>query len=155
MNQKRCRTMNQKETKHIINMWQICRQTDNLRQTTSFSAVHWKFTLARGTPTFRALPRTSSLARGKHPHSAHFRLARSPYPRRSQGFGNLPESRPGFKEIPYTTTMSSMWSYGVLVNTQLGRVSHQEYEASPPLSGLGQYVVWPAETGPTNHLISN
>ena len=66
---------------------------------------------------FRALPRTSNLARGKHPHTAHFRLARSLHPRRSQGFGNPPppESRPGLREIPYTTTLSSLWSYGVFV----------------------------------------
>ena len=72
-------------------------------------------TLARGNTHF---PRSSSHLKshpGKHPHSAHFRLARSPHPRRSQGFGNLPESRPGFREIPYTTTMSSLWSYGVFV----------------------------------------
>ena len=67
------------------------------------------------TLTFRALPRTSGFTRGKHPHSAHFRLARSPHPCRPQGFGNLPKSRPGFREIPYATTVSSLWTYGVFV----------------------------------------
>ena len=35
-------------------------------------------------------------------------------PRGTQGFGNLPESRPGLREIPYTTTVSSLCTNGVL-----------------------------------------
>ena len=66
-------------------------------------------------PGNNCLPCTTDSRPGRHPLSAHFRLARSPHPRRSQGFGNLPESRPGFREIPCTTTMSSPWSYGVFV----------------------------------------
>ena len=35
-------------------------------------------------------------------------------PRGTQGFGNLPENRPGLREIPYTTTVSSLRTNGVL-----------------------------------------
>ena len=35
-------------------------------------------------------------------------------PRGTQGFGNLPESRPGLREIPYTTTVSSLCTNGVI-----------------------------------------
>ena len=58
-------------------------------------------------------------------------------PRSTQGFGNLPEDRPGLGETPYATTESSLCTNGVLFpNTQLGRVSHQLLVASPPRSGL-------------------
>ena len=80
-------------------------------------------------------PRTSGLARGKHPHSAHLYLARSPHLRRPQGFGNLPISRPGFGKLPTRQSVSSLWSPECLLpNSQLGRVSPYSYEASPPLS---------------------
>ena len=81
----------------------------------------------------------TTLARGRHPlphSSAHLKsrpgkastyraLPSRPKstPRRSQGFGNLPESRPGLREIPYTTTLSSLWSYGVFVPKYPARVS--------------------------------
>ena len=35
-------------------------------------------------------------------------------PRGTQGFGNRPEDRPGFGETPYTTTVSSLCTNGVL-----------------------------------------
>ena len=94
-------------------------------------------------------PRTSGLARGKNPHSAHLCLARSPHLRRPQGFGNLPISRPGLGKLPTRQSMSSLWSPECLLpNSQLGRVSPYGYEASPPLSGLCKYGMRPAETGP-------
>ena len=82
--------------------------------------------LARGNTHFRrtCFPRYSGLARGKHPHSAHLCLARSPHPRRPQGFGNLPISWPGFGKLPTRQSVSSLWSPGcLLLITQLGRVS--------------------------------
>ena len=106
--------------------------------------------LARGNTHFlrTCFPRTSGLARGKHPHSAHLCLARIPHPRRSQGFGNLPISRPGLGKLPTRQSVSSLWSPEcLLLNTQLGRVSPYGYEASPPRSGL-KYGVRPVETGP-------
>ena len=117
---------------------------------------HSKVLAPGETPTFRALPRTSGLARGKHPHSVHFRLARSPHPRRPQGFGNLPKSRPGFREIPYATI-------GVIPVVLRGFVPKYparagvpyDYEASPPLSGLCQIWCVACRNRPTNHLISN
>ena len=82
-------------------------------------------------------PRISCVARGKHPHSAHLCLARSPHPRRPQGFGNLPISRPGLGKLPTRQSMSSLWfPRCLLLITQLGRVSPYGYEASPPQSGL-------------------
>ena len=91
-------------------------------------------TLARGNTHF---PRTSGLTRGKHPHSAHLYLARSPHLRRPQGFGNLPISRPGLGKLPTQQSVSSLWYPECLLpNSQLGRVSRYSYEASPPLSGL-------------------
>ena len=85
------------------------------------------------TQTFRALPRTSGLARGKHPHSAHLCLARSPHPRRPQSFGNLPKRRPGFREIRDNWCLRCGPPMCVFLNTQLGRVSPYGYEASPHL----------------------
>ena len=91
-------------------------------------------TLAWGNTHF---PRTSGLTRGKHPHSAHLYLARSPHLRRPQGFGNLPISRPGLGKLPTQQSVSSLWYPECLLpNSQLGRVSPYSYEASPPLSGL-------------------
>ena len=95
--------------------------------------------LARGNTYFPRIyfPRISGLARGKHPHSAHLCLARSQHPRRSQGFGNLPISRPGLGKLPTRQSMSSLWSpWCLLLITQLGRVSPYDYDASPPRSGL-------------------
>ena len=57
-------------------------------------------------PTFRALP--------SRPKST---------PPSATGFGNLSESRPGFREIPYTTTVSSLWTYGVFVPKYPARAS--------------------------------
>ena len=86
------------------------------------------------------LPRTRYSRPGKHPLSALFRAPQispgesthilctsvSPEvhitPRRPQGFGNLPKSRPGFREIPYATTVSSLWSYGVSASRYPARV---------------------------------
>ena len=96
-------------------------------------------TLARGNTHFPRIyfPRTSGLARGKHPHSAHLCLARSSHLRRPQGFGHLPISRPGLGKFPTRQSMSSLWSPRcLLLITQLGRVSPYGYEASPPQSGL-------------------
>ena len=96
-------------------------------------------TLAWGNTHFPRIyfPRISDLARGKHPHSAHLCRARSPHPRRPQGFGNLPISRPGLGKLPTRQSMSSLWCPGcLLLITQLWRVSPYGYEASPPLSGL-------------------
>ena len=96
-------------------------------------------TLTRGNTHFPRIyfPRTSDLSRGKHPHSAHLYLARSPHLRQSQGFGNLPISRPGLGKLPTRQSVSSLWSPECLLpNSQLGRVSPYSYEASPPLSGL-------------------
>ena len=92
-------------------------------------------TLARGNTHFPHIyfPRISGLAREKHPHSAHLCPARSPHPRRPQGFGNLPISWPGLGKLPTRQSMSSLWSPGcLLLITQLGRVSPYGYEASPP-----------------------
>ena len=36
------------------------------------------------------------------------------HPRGTQSFGNFPENRPGLKEIPYMTTVSSLCTNGVL-----------------------------------------
>ena len=96
-------------------------------------------TLARGNTHFprNYFPRTSGLARGKHPHSAHLCLTRNPHPRRPQGFGNLPISRPGLGKLSTRQSISSLWSPGyLLLITQLGQVSPYGYEASPPQSGL-------------------
>ena len=95
--------------------------------------------LARGNTHFPRIyfPHISGLAWGKHPHSAHLCLARSPHPRRPHGFGNLPISRPDLGKLPTRQSMSSLWSPGcLLLITQLGRVSPYGYEASPPPSGL-------------------
>ena len=72
-------------------------------------------TLARGDTHF---PRSSAHLKSRPGKAPIFRALPSrpkSTPRLSQGFGNLPESRPGFREIPYTTTISSLWSYGVFV----------------------------------------
>ena len=51
------------------------------------------------------------LARGEnHPHSTHLSLGRSQHPRRPQGFGSLPISRPGLRKLPTRQSMSSMWT---------------------------------------------
>ena len=65
-------------------------------------------TLTRGNTHFPRIyfPRTSGLPRGKHPHSAHLCLARSPHLR----FGNLPIRRPGLGKLPTRQSMSSLWS---------------------------------------------
>ena len=96
-------------------------------------------TLARGNTHFPRIyfPPTSDLSRGKHPHSAHLYLARSPHLRQPQGFGYLPISRPGLGKLPTRQSVSSLWSLECLLpNSQLGRVSPYSYEASPPLFGL-------------------
>ena len=82
--------------------------------------------LARGNTHFPCIyfPRISRLVRGKHSHSAHLCLARSQHPRRPQGLGNLPISRPGRRKLPTRKSMSSLWSPCCLILvTQLGRVS--------------------------------
>ena len=109
------------------------------------------------TPTFRAFPRTSSLARGKHPHTAHFHLARSPNPVGHRVSGTSPKAR----EIPYTTTMSSLWSYGVFVPKYPARAGVPiriwgfASTIAIPLSGLCQIWCVACWNRPTNHLISH
>ena len=115
-------------------------------------------TLARGNTHFPCIyfPRTSGLARGKHPHSAHLYLAWSPHIRRPQGFGNLRISRPGLGKLPTRQSVSSLWSPECLLpNSQLGRVSPCSYEASHPLSGLWQIWWVTCRNRPTNHFIHN
>ena len=114
--------------------------------------------LARGNTHFPHIyfPRISGLTRGKHPHSAHLCLARSPHPRRPQGFGNLHISRPGLGKLPTRQSMSSLWSPGcLLLIIQLGRVSPYGYETSPPRSGLCQIRYVACRNRPTNHSIYN
>ena len=109
-------------------------------------------TLARGNTHFPCIyfPRTSGLARGKHPHSTHLYLARGPHLRRPQGFGNLPISRPGLGKLPTRQSVSSLSPECLLPNSQLGRVSPYSYEASPPQTR------WVAcRNRPTNHFIYN
>ena len=62
-------------------------------------------------------------------------------PRGTQGFGNLPNDRPGLGETTYTTSESSLCINGVLrPNTQVGRVSLLTQEVLPPHSGLCRYM---------------
>ena len=113
-------------------------------------------TLARGNTHFPLInfPRTSGLARGKHPHSAHLCLTRSPHLRRPHGFGNRPISRPGVGKLPTRQSMSSLWSPGCLLpNSQLGWVSPYGDEVSPPLSGQIRYAA--CRNRLTNHFINN
>ena len=77
-----------------------------------------------------------TLARGKHPLPPKGTLARcmsrprkaptsgSPEvlrPRGTQGFCNIPKDRPGLGETPYTTTVSSLCTDGVLFPNYPGR----------------------------------
>ena len=55
---------------------------------------------------------------GKTPTSGSPEVLR---PRGTQGFGNLPEDRPGLGETPYTTTVSSLCTNGVLFPQYPGR----------------------------------
>ena len=61
--------------------------------------------LARGNTHFLRIyfPRISGLARGKHPHSAHLCLARSPHPCPATGFREPPYKPAWLRETPYTT----------------------------------------------------
>ena len=61
--------------------------------------------LARGNTHFPRIyfPRISGLARGKHPHSAHLNLARSPTPTSATGFREPPYKPAWLRETPYTT----------------------------------------------------
>ena len=86
---------------------------------------HTKDSRPGKTPTFRAFPRTSSLARGKYPHTAHFRLARSPHPVGHRVSGTSPKA--GLASGKFPTRQRCLpcdptrWLF---LNTQLGRVSH-------------------------------
>ena len=96
-------------------------------------------------------PRTSGLARGKHPHSVHLYmyLARSPHLRRPQGFGNLPISRPGLGKLPTRQSMSSLWSPECLLpNSQLGRGSLTVMRPRLHYPDSDKYGMRPAETDP-------
>ena len=90
-------------------------------------------------PTFRALP--------SRPKST---------PRRPQGFGNPPKAGVASGKFPTRQRCLPCGPTGCLfLNTQLGRVSPYEYEASPPLSGLCQIWCVACRNRPTNHLILN
>ena len=61
---------------------------------------------------------------GKAPTSAKAPISGSPEvlcPSGTQGFGNLPEDRPGLGETPYTTMVSSLCTNGVLFPQYPGR----------------------------------
>ena len=96
-------------------------------------------TVARGNTHFPRIyfPRISGLAWGKHPHSAHLCLARSPHPRRPQDFGNLPTR---LSETPYTTIDVFSVVSGVFTPNYPARADPLRLmdEASPPQSGLWQ-----------------
>ena len=89
------------------------------------------------TPTFRALQsRPRKTPTFCAPHANH-------YVWQPQGFGSLPNCRPGVGKLPTRLIQSSLRSTSlVFLYTQLGRVSPYGYEVSPPLSGLVTLTVW-------------
>ena len=109
--------------------------THNIRLARGNAVFHASIVASGETPTFRAscvwpgvTPTFCALQsrRKKHPLSAHLTHH---YVWRLQGFGILPNCRPGVGKLPTRLIQSSLRSTSlVLLHTQLGRVSPYGYE---------------------------
>ena len=98
------------------------------------------------------IPRTSVSPE----ENTHFpRTSHSHYMWRPQGFGSLPNSRPGVGKLPTRQLQSSLPSTSlVLLYTQLGRVSLIVIRSHPHTPDSNTHCVRPAGTGSQSLFIS-